>query len=334
MAGWNLKIGEYDKRKLADDDVWAIFNFIFSAKSKNTSSYKFGLIKAILDNLFNTGASKEYYISFDDLFAKFAENYWNLIVKYHLVQKRADSRSKISSIEIIFNKVIEKEPLLRETTFENLDSKDRGNIIKKVKAECKKYVIGALFVDSKKTFYSFDLKEEGLYLNPDIYNFLLRHKSEIEKLNYYTWARFLEEINDDAVLLRVLDKLNLSTQRTNLNLYRIFLQEELAQTTCFYCGKTLTDNDIHVDHFVPWSFAKDDKLWNLVLTCSNCNLKKSDSLPSESYLDLMKVRNENLYSFELEKSSVFSDCEGYSHDQLFKMWDAARYTGLDIKFEK
>jgi hypothetical protein len=51
---------------------------------------------------------------------------------------------------------------------------------------------------------------------------------------------------------------------------------------CFYCGRDLGDlpNDvkIHVDHFIPRSYIAEDELWNLVLSCSECNLNKSDSL--------------------------------------------------------
>ena len=101
---------------------------------------------------------------------------------------------------------------------------------------------------------------------------------EIEKLNYYAWARFLEKVNDDDVLIRILEKLELATpQRKDLSLYRDILYKEFQEDRCFYCGKKL-DKNIHVDHFIPWTFVKNDNLWNFVLTCPRCNLRKSDSL--------------------------------------------------------
>ena len=102
-------------------------------------------------------------------------------------------------------------------------------------------------------------------LNYCIYDFLLKYKAEIEKLNYYSWARFLEQINDDRVLLRVIDKLELATpRRDDLTVYREILRREFEEDTCFYCGKKL-QRKIHVDHFIPWSYVKDDKMWNFVL---------------------------------------------------------------------
>ena len=51
---------------------------------------------------------------------------------------------------------------------------------------------------------------------------------------------------------------------------------------------------IDVDHFIPWSFLKDDNLWNLVLACPSCNRKKNDKLPDSKYIDVIIKRNQRL----------------------------------------
>lgn len=53
MAGWNLKFGELKDNDVSDDRYWSLFNFVFSDSSRKRNTYKFGLIKSILDNLFN-----------------------------------------------------------------------------------------------------------------------------------------------------------------------------------------------------------------------------------------------------------------------------------------
>ena len=64
------------------------------------------------------------------------------------------------------------------------------------------------------------------------------HKAELEKLNYYSWAKFLEQVNDDNSLIRVIDKLELATpRRENLSVYREILRKEFEEDTCFYCAK-------------------------------------------------------------------------------------------------
>ena len=49
-----------------------------------------------------------------------------------------------------------------------------------------------------------------------------------------------------------------------------------------------------VDHFIPWSFIKDDQIWNFVLACPECNNKKRDKLAKVFYLNKISERNEVL----------------------------------------
>ena len=53
MAGWNLKNGEITEYCISEDKLWSLFNYVFSDGCKKRNSYKFGLVKSILDNLFN-----------------------------------------------------------------------------------------------------------------------------------------------------------------------------------------------------------------------------------------------------------------------------------------
>ena len=107
MAGWNLRQGELVK-VATEEELWQHFNFLFSDGSRKRNSYKFGLIKSILDNLLNAEPTEQgAFLSYYDIFAKFTENYWNLVVIYDLRQMRRDGKSHISKIERI--KVITKE---------------------------------------------------------------------------------------------------------------------------------------------------------------------------------------------------------------------------------
>ena len=45
----------------------------------------------------------------DEIFSKFAENYWNLVIKYDLRQMRRDGKSSYSKIETIFKQAAEKK---------------------------------------------------------------------------------------------------------------------------------------------------------------------------------------------------------------------------------
>lgn len=327
MSGWNLKNGLITEYEVSEDRIWSLFNYVFSTSSKKRNTYKFGLIKSLLDNLFNGQQRTDgIYFSYEILFSKFAENYWNLVIKYDLRQMRRDGKSSYSKIETIFKQAAEKEKILTNLEFETIEEKTKQQIIKMVSQECKKYVIGALYDDFDGIIYSFNLKESGITLNHCIYEFMLRYKPELEKLNYYSWAQFLEQVNNDNALIRVIDKLELATpKRKNLSVYREILEREFEDDTCFYCGKKLKKY-IHVDHFIPWVFVKDDKIWNLVLSCSTCNTKKSNRVPDKNYLIRIEERNQKIKL--LDDTIIQMDFVSYSDDLISRMWEYAKLSGI------
>lgn len=169
MSGYDLKEGYYDPREVSDDELWSAFSCVFSSRSRNDSSYKFGFLKSIIDNLYNVDADLK--LSFDQLFAKFAEIYWNLILKYDLRQKARTSDNKKSRIEQILLNAKEKYQIIEIIPFESLSHQMMIEISYQVKIKCKTYVIGALFEDTKRLFYSFSKKKNGFRLTDKCMNF-------------------------------------------------------------------------------------------------------------------------------------------------------------------
>jgi len=81
--------------------------------------------------------------------------------------------------------------------------------------------------------------------------------------------------------------------RGSLSKFRKILLESVdtLQPVDFYTGKILQDNDISVDHVIPWSFIYSDDLWNLVLTSSSENSKKGRSIVSKEIINKLRHRN-------------------------------------------
>ena len=294
MPGYDLAEGRYENRTLSDDEMWSAFSNLFSSHSKNSSSYKFGFLKAIMDNLYNV--DQNLTLAFDQLFGTFAEVYWNLVLKYGIRQQPVSERSNGTYLEQVLNVTAARYAITADIPFESISDEAKIEVCKKVKSKCKVNVVGALYGDTKGLFYSFSRKEEWLQINPQMYQFVCKHKLAIEKLNYYEWAKYLEKINDDSVMDHLLTKIDKSSERENLTIYRRILFEEFENQSCFYCGKQLTNDGkrVHVDHFVPRAFIKDDKMWNLVLACPTCNLHKNDKLPSAIFLDKLLERNNRI----------------------------------------
>lgn len=319
MAGFELKEGQFDKRTVSEDELWSVFSCVFSSRSRNDSSYKFGFLKSIIDNLYNVDENLK--LTFDQLFSKFAEIYWNLILKYGIRQKAVTNDNKETYLEQILHEAVSNYRIAEEVPYESLTNEIMIDISHKVKIKCKTYVVGALYGDTNRLFYSFSKKEEWIQINPQMYEFLCKRKSVIEKLNYYEWARFLEKVNEDPILIHLLDKIDKSSKRNNLSVYRLILFEEFESSKCFYCGKKININKSEVDHFVPWSFIKDDNLWNLVLACPECNRSKGDKLPDLVYLDTLIERNNNLL--------IKTDMNNYKSSKLQYVYNWAKMNGYN-----
>ncbi|MBW7570090.1 HNH endonuclease [Succinivibrio faecicola] len=322
MAGWALTEGEYSKISLSDSDLSRIFASIFSPSSRNTTSYKFGFIKSLLDNLYNVDSSLS--LSFDTVFSTFAESYWNLILKYNLNQQSGKNAKITTILKGLFDSFGYGEVI----PFESLSNEQKLQIIKAVKVECSKYVVGALYDDSSRSMYSFSKKTKVIQFNPTVYKYLCTNKVMLEKVNYFEWSRFLEKVNSEEYTKLISTKLDVSTQRSDLSMYRQILYEEFECHNCFYCGKSLKSK-IHVDHFIPWSFVKEDRLYNFVLACPHCNTQKNNKLAPQKFIHDIVERNNVLINESLRIEDMYRiDTNSYTDSTINNLYEYALVNGF------
>lgn len=322
--GWKLNEGTYKLPEISESQIWQIFSFIFSTKSVNRTSYKFGFLKALIESAFE--ASIDGHISLNDIFERFARIYWSLIVKYNLVQGDKGIKTK-SGIELICYRYIEEYEELRLCDFDMIKTEIKEKLLEEVVKECKRYVVGAIYADSKGVFYSFSKKENYLEFNPNVYKFIKKFSSVLLKLNDYEWIKFLEKVNPDENCFSLGLKLSEASKRGNLTIYKNFLYTEIGTKECFYCGKKVEYSNLHVDHFVPWSFIRNDKLWNFVISCRKCNLSKSDKLAGNDFLENIIYRDE-----ELSQSCfpiVRHEFKNYSSVLFREIYESAMFNGFD-----
>ena len=86
--------------------------------------------------------------------------------------------------------------------------------------------------------------------------------------------------------------------------------------------------NIHVDHFIPWTFVKNDNLWNFVLACPECNLRKSDNLVSHDYITKIQERNEVIRESSGKSSIIKKEFDGYYTGLIERMWIYAKMSGI------
>jgi len=79
-----------------------------------------------------------------------------------------------------------------------------------------------------------------------------------------------------------------------------------------YTGRPLTDKNLSIDHFIPWSFVMHDELWNLVPTSRDVNSSKSDGLPDLGlYLEKFCDMQYTALAIAVEKGFHKKDIECY-----------------------
>lgn len=96
IAGHDLHEGRYNPKQLNNDEIWQALSTLFTTRSRNSTSYKYGFLKAILDNLYNVDA--DLVLTFDQLFSKFAEIYWNLVTNYRVEQMPGNKTSAVETL--------------------------------------------------------------------------------------------------------------------------------------------------------------------------------------------------------------------------------------------
>lgn len=293
-GGHRLKEGELKENSSADFFA-CLAHSLFDGK--HSATYKFGFLKSLLDNLFSSekGDNGLFYLDLRTIASTFVTIYWNAVVLYDIPQMPMTSEGKTSGIARVFKDMLAANQLLK-APFESLRTDVKIEAMKKAYPVFKENVIGAFYYDTDGLIYGFSKKENRLWLNQNSMDFLSRHKSLIDQVNYYEWLKMCEKILKDHGLEPIpylSTKLEEITKRVNLQPFKEALERDCGgNNICFYCGKPLRKGEGELDHVIPWSFIKSDPEWNFVFACRSCNNGKRDSIPSTEYLNLVQKRNE------------------------------------------
>jgi len=122
--------------------------------------------------------------------------------------------------------------------------------------------------------------EKRIILNPNWLRYISDNYGVLRDFCYWNLTLFLQRRNPNVPdiphkLIQPLERNSLTQQRKFWNV--IF--EQTSTLPCVFTGKTLTQGDFDLDHFIPWSFVAHDLLWNLLPVDSSVNSRKSNHLP-------------------------------------------------------
>lgn len=133
---------------------------------------------------------------------------------------------------------------------------------------------------------------------------LLSIKEESEVISdviHFRWAQLLEGWNYSPKIALKVKVITPEGQedmkkRKNLSWSHALLELYNPGKKCFLCPRKLdsTQTKIDVHHVLPFSFMYSDDLWNLVFTHKECNIAKSNAIPTKKEIDALKARNKEL----------------------------------------
>ncbi|MCZ8538307.1 HNH endonuclease [Paenisporosarcina quisquiliarum] len=319
--GWQLKEGAGQYHVVSEDQIWTAIMKVLSPQAKKTTSYKFALLRAIIENLYKSNGDLE--IHFNMLAQSFAKLYWNLVVRNGYTQ---GPRTQIEKELLLFKEV---QSIPDGVTFDSIPEEVKGVLVKAIERNIiHKDVVGALFADTDGILYGFVKKERKVKLTPSGYGFLLKYQTTVFKLVNYELAKFLQKKNSLVTHGILLEEIENITQRESLLQFQQLLVEN-SGSSCFYTGRSLDigKKSIAVDHFVPWSFVHSDELWNFVLTTGALNSSKGSKLPAERYLEKIDERN-RLFQ-QVGDVYVKQYMESYDFIHFVKLYKYAELNGFE-----
>lgn len=141
--------------------------------------------------------------------------------------------------------------------------------------------------------YDLDKKNRTVVIfRPDL---IKEYSKVLFDLINYRWTQKLEEFNHSPRIskkVRGTDREKIA--RTSLIKFKKYLDLENPNHICFYTGEKIEDENLSIDHVIPWSYIFSNDFWNLVYVDQSYNSSKGNKIPSEETIIKLEKRNYRL----------------------------------------
>lgn len=299
----------------------------------NDNTYKLAWGRAIIEcvkfdnyKVFEESA----IVQFEDIAKCMIKYYWNQLFFFNL--KQSPYKDKVPVICTDVSKLIDKWKENKQTNIPVwYNEKDVINNDKELFDRVLKHIVKTLhenvswrfknITGGTKEIYKYSKTANTIILSMEDVNYLKDYSIIISKLLNFKWTQLLEKFNfQPKIASKVSGISENKIRRNNLSKYKEeLIKEHNGKAIDFYTGKELSDDDISVDHVIPWSFIYSDDIWNLVLTSKSNNSAKSNAIPDAEIIERLKDRNENLVNF-VSKTYKLSLEEAMLNNYLDKMY--------------
>ncbi len=268
----------------------------------NTSEcYKMFWFQVIVEKILEGQTSCSYEEIIDEMIA----DAWYMVAEYHLNLGPRDNLEFAVNrlVELSGFKPSEEKTILLEYIRNCQDPKVLQ--YKKKLTENVPYRLQAPFLDLKtndwnvgkqqlidrinsysRLIYRFDqpagLKTK-IHFDEQWSEYIVRNQVIIKGWLKYNLVEYLQRRNPNVP--GVIDKLYPPQERNLVDIQKYWkLIMTFSPVVEIYGDGKLTERDISIDHFVPWSYVANDEIWNLHPTTKSINSAKSNYLPKwEAY---------------------------------------------------
>lgn len=315
--------------------------FMAIMKSSKNNTYKFALARFLLEYSNN---HTENHVRYKEIAAYFFKYYWIQECKSKLNQGPYNQTPEV--IQII--RGVFSKPYYPHK-FADLE-KDEPAKVKKcidmIAKKCFDDVIPRFQIIrnnkriEKRIYYHYLAREYhdsadnkkidpggGVLLNPLAMEFFRKNYVLLSKTVILEWVLFLEGLNIGVPRLASKIK-GIEFGKRDQTKFRKIL--EPFASSCFYCQKHLSKTKIHVEHVIPFDYIGETEMWNLVLSCGNCNCSKLGGLPPRKYMDNLIMRNNKYRDIikELDKSLNILGTD--FKDDIMRHYDNAKLHGYVV----
>ena len=303
----------------------------------NTSEcYKFFWFKAIITKVIHG----KYELSYEELVDEMIANAWYMVTEYHLNLGPKDTLESLVDLIKLKNPTM-KSSEKKNTIIDFLKNTDDKEILskKRILTYHVPYRLQAPFMKKLKG-KAWNVGENELIAKINQENRLMYYFSALNGLStriviQEDWAKYIKK-NQEIIkgwleynMILYIQKRNPSVPGIADKLYppqerklekikkywKLILTLEPVRE--IYGEQMLTEKDISIDHFVPWSYVAHDEMWNLNPTTKSINSSKSNNLPDwKTYFDRLAKQEYQSYQLLWKYDAVHREFEKCAKEHI------------------
>ena len=257
------------------------------------NTYKMAWCRALVEYSCNHIDKKIYFNDLSELMFKY---YWDQTIFFNLEQG-SNLKKRPTIIQIVKNEINKYEKSFDKKPINYIRIKDKIDVdITKI-SKTLTYDVSWRFLNlGSKTYDTYNYKKGDKHLilhHPDI---IKHHSKLLFQLINYRWSQKLEDLNNAPRIsqkVRGVDR-DQEPKRKSLKKFKQFLDQENPDRVCFITDKAIPENDLSIDHIIPWSYMYSDDLWNLVYVNKSINSSMSNRVKKDDIKNKLISRNKKL----------------------------------------